>query len=544
MKTGVHFKSVDGCELSSTDAAKEVLAEAIGDHPNFLSAATAALKEKDWRHGYPKHFAIAMQEAAQSPQAAVEQAQRALDAFASKFEFRAENGQVTPLHEAVRAGVASGKSCFASVTIDGCEGAMPPKFCLPYNGKHLEGAAIVRQAQAWLSAGIIEASAARTLEMLATREEVFDQRGHNYCVLGAGSAMGPTLNLLAQGATVYAVDVPNPKIWSQLILAARKSPGKLVVPVAGGSEKVESLRDDKALALAAGCDILRQAPDVAAWCASCALGSPLTLGTYVYLDGALFARVAAACDAIAAAVGEARGGADQVDGVKFAHLLSPTEVHVVPKETTAAAQKRYSKITPHMLWEQPLRVLSREKVLKPNFSVLIPQSGPESPLHIMDCLVRMQGPNYALAKSLQKWRAVLARSQGHVCSANVGPATLTESITHNRLVAAGLIGSGYFGVEPFQVPTTKALMTALLLWDLQAAPGESAAHPETSLQNPLELFAENCCHGGLWRSPYTPDTCAEVSALVFVADKAKIGLLAGAGAFSVALALRAQRSKL
>merc|ERR1711920_512789 len=107
---------------------------------------------------------------------------------------------------------------------------------------------------------------------------------------------------------------------------------------------------------------------------------------------------------------------------------------------------------------------------------------------------------------------------------------------HNRLVAAGLVGSAHFGVEPFQVPTTKALMTALLLWDLNAAAGESAAHPDTRLKNPLELFSENCCHGGLWRCPYTPDTCAEVSALVFFAGKARTGILAGAGAASLAWA--------
>lgn len=38
-----------------------------------------------------------------------------------------------------------------------------------------------------------------------------------------------------------------------------------------------------------------------------------------------------------------------------------------------------------------------------------------------------------------------------VCSATVAPATLTASVMHNRLIAAGMRGCSQFGIEAFEV---------------------------------------------------------------------------------------------
>ena len=46
---------------------------------------------------------------------------------------------------------------------------------------------------------------------------------------------------------------------------------------------------------------------------------------------------------------------------------------------------------------------------------------------INDSLVAQQGPNYALAKRLQRWRASLARDGGATVSLNVAPPTRTKS---------------------------------------------------------------------------------------------------------------------
>lgn len=495
-----------------------------------------------------KYFVGMTERAACSHQCAVTQARAGLKAFADQFDFIDASGSRTPLHDAARAAVMGGSTTLGSITIQGQSSELPPSLSLPYDKKLLEGSAAIAQMETWVSKGVVEASAGEAIKQLCSNKaQSVDLRGMNFCLLGAGSAMGPAEALLRQGATVYAVDIPRrPKLWARLIAMARKSPGgSLVVPVMGEVSVEDALAGgDASIAAAAGCDLLTDAPNVAAWCASCAPGKKLTLGTYVYLDGALFARVAAASDAIVAAVTELRGGVHQAAGVSLAQLLSPTEVHVVPQVARDAAAERYGQWSLSSLWKDPVRIISKERFLKPNLAMPVPQGDEDkTPLYVQDGLVSMQGPNYALAKTLQKWRAIIARENGHLVSATVGPSTLTQSVTHNRLIAAGLLGSRYFGVEPFAVPTASALLAYILMWDLSSSPGEGFAHPETPLRNPLEMFAQNSCHGGLWRAPYTTNSSTEVSVVLH-----GLGLsskyLVGAGVVAAAALAQRPRSKL
>jgi hypothetical protein len=55
---------------------------------------------------------------------------------------------------------------------------------------------------------------------------------------------------------------------------------------------------------------------------------------------------------------------------------------------------------------------------------------------INDSLVPQQGPNYALAKRLHRWRAATARRAGTTVSMNVAPPTRTRSVVKNRALAA------------------------------------------------------------------------------------------------------------
>ena len=289
-----------------------------------------------------------------------------------------------------------------------------PALELPLGGRVLTGAALVRQVEAWVQQGTLEPSAGRALAALATdKAEWLDLRGRHFVLLGAGSAMGPAALLLRCGATVHAVDLPRPAVWRRLIAVARASPGRLVVPVRAahgrppppgpgpdaGPDTPEWLTEH------GGCDLLADAPAVAAWIATQAPSSPLVVGTYVYLDGALFARVAAASDAILAAVCAARGGARAAAGVTIAHLLSPTEAHVVPEEAAAAARARGQQLSLHSVWEQPIRVLSRERYLEPNRPTAVPQAdGSLPPLRVQDSFVwqqvRMKRAHHSLSLSL------------------------------------------------------------------------------------------------------------------------------------------------
>ena len=90
---------------------------------------------------------------------------------------------------------------------------------------------------------------------------------------------------------------------------------------------------------------------------------------------------------------------------------------------------------------------------------------------INDSLVPQQGPNYALAKRLQRWRATVARQQGTTVSMNVAPPTRTKSVVKNRALAAAYAGAHRFGVEVFEPSTSNVLMAALLVHDLNTDGG-------------------------------------------------------------------------
>lgn len=93
----------------------------------------------------------------------------------------------------------------------------------------------------------------------------------------------------------------------------------------------------------------------------------------------------------------------------------------------------------------------------------------------------VQGPNYALAKTLQHQRAIAARANGAVCSANMAPPARTQSMLGSAQVAAALDGWRFFApVSAFDAAAASALMAQLLVWDLRS-PG-SAAQPGTPVR--------------------------------------------------------------
>ena len=137
---------------------------------------------------------------------------------------------------------------------------------------------------------------------------------------------------------------------------------------------------------------------------------------------------------------------------------------------------------------------------------------------IADCLVVEQGPNYALAKRIQQWRATLARHQGQRVSINIAPSTTTYSVTKNPLLKAAFNGASLFDVEAFSPETTNAIMAALWIHDLKNP--DSVSNPETTMEHPLELMMEGANHGGLWRVAYLARTALPFAAIYgFATDK-------------------------
>lgn len=237
---------------------------------------------------------------------------------------------------------------------------------------------------------------------------------------------------------------------------------------------------------AAGADILTDLPAIRAWLDT--FDSALVLGNHLYADGASFVRVAGAADVLAA---------DLIEGDRLAahaYLATPTDVFAVPEDVVEAARGRRGGLGSRLT-----RMLSAGTLRVPNYESLVDGEGRR--WGIADGLVPVQGANYALAKAVQRWRAVATREEDKVVSsANVAPATKTASVVKNKMLAAAYRGAPRFGVEIFAPETSRFLMAALLVHDLRNP--QAAASPGSDLQHPFDLFAQGAAHGGLWRLPY------------------------------------------
>ena len=165
-----------------------------------------------------------------------------------------------------------------------------------------------------------------------------------------------------------------------------------------------------------------------------------------------------------------------------------------------SAQAYADRSTAAKLVGRPLRTLSAGRLLRRAY---VPGAAPG----ISDSLVAQQGPNYALAKRLQRWRATVARDAGTTVSMNVAPPTRTRSVVKNRALAAAYAGAHRFGVQVFEPATSNVLMAALLVHDLHTGGGPAHEHPWQD-----EAFA--AVHGGLWRTPYAPRSALGLAALL------------------------------
>jgi hypothetical protein len=323
---------------------------------------------------------------------------------------------------------------------------------------------------------VLEPSAAEAVHTVLANPEWLRLPDRTVVVLGAGAEMGPLPSLLRWGARVAAVDLPRPPLWQRVLETARRNAGTLLVP---GDP--------------AGADLATELPAVADW----VLGMPGTpvLGNYVYADGAANVRVSMAVDALTVRLQQAR------PETELAFLATPTDVFAVPGAAVAHSAAAYAgRSTRAKLIARPLRTLSAGRLLRRAY---VPGADPG----IADVLVAQQGPNYVLAKRLQRWRATTARAGGTTVSMNVAPPTRTRSVVKNRALAAAYAGAHRFGVEVFEPATSNVLMAALLVHDLHTGGGPAHEHP-------WQDEAHAAVHGGLWRMPYAARSALGLAALL------------------------------
>ncbi len=477
---GVAFPvSADG-RRSTSALGRAVVADAL--RRVDPAGALEADREANWRTGYLAHFRRLIEAGLPSRQAAVSVARDGLASLHQRMRVTGRDGPEAGLDTLVS---AMARHALTAVEVAG-DGMAERALSVPYRGDRLSGDALLRRLDAWVAAGVIEPSCADALRAVAARPEWLALPGRTVVVLGAGAEVGPLPVLLGWGARVIGVDLPRPGIWERVLEVARRSAGTLLVPVA----------DDKPsqdLARHAGLDLTADVPAAADWLA--AMDGPLVLGNYVYADGADNVRVSSAVDALTV-----RLLAERRD-VVLGFLATPTDVFAVPADAVAQSARAYASPSPAArLGRWSLHTVSAGRLLRPGYP-------PGTDPGICDALVRQQGPNYALAKRLQRWRATVARDGGATVSMNVAPPTRTRSVTKNRVLAAAYAGAHRFGLEVFEPATTKTLMAALLVHDLHAGGSPASAHP-------WQDEARAAAHGGMWRVPYAPRSALGLAALL------------------------------
>lgn len=475
--TGVVIPTVDGAPSTSA-LGRGVVADALRSvRPEW---ARDAQTTTDWRGGYLRHFHRLVEAGLPSRDAALTVAADGLTGLRSRMRYRHRPGDAEqPLEAAFDAPAGAP---LRTVTVTG-SGEVRRDLVVPYRGDRLQGASLDRQLDRWVDGGVIERSCAEAVRTVAANPDWLALPGRPVVVLGAGAEMGPLTALLRWGADVVAVDLPRPAIWQRLLETAHRSGGRLHVPVAAG--------DDADLAQRAGADLLHDLRRVTDWLGDVD-GAPV-LGNYVYADGPLNVRVATAVDALTVRLRATR------PDVALAFLATPTDVFAVPDDAVDEAARRYATATGLGRLRRPLRALSGGRLLAPNYP-----AGRYPGIN--DSLVPQQGPNYALAKRLQRWRAAHERAAGATVSLTVAPATRTRSVLKNRLLAAAYAGAHRFGIEIFEPATSNTLMAALLVHDLHV-PRPAGTHPWQE-----EAYA--AAHGGLWRQAYTPRSALGIAVLL------------------------------
>lgn len=477
--TGVVFPLIDG-RRSTVATGRSIVADALRTVDPIGAAATE--RERNWRADYLGPFRRLVEAGLPSADAALTIARDGLASMHSRMQWGDPDLADVPLDDAF------GQQP-ARVVTEEIEGGGEPEreLSVPYKGQRLRGDDLRRQVDAWISAGVAEPSLAAAIDDVITHPEWLSLPDTTAVVLGAAAEMGPLRTLLRWGATVAAVNLPRPVVWQSVIGAATGSAGRLLIPAAPGEKPLEQR---------AGGELIHDLPTVASWVSS--LDGRLVLGNYVYADGALNVRVSCAVDALTEQVRRTKAPGD----VAISVLATPTDIFVVPGDAVAASVDAYANRKVSKVLRGPLRTVSGGRLLRRNY---VPGEDPG----INDSIVPQQGPNYLLAKRIQRWRAAVARADGATVSFHIAPPTRTRSVVKNRALAAAYAGAHRFGLEVFEPGTANTLMAALMVRDVMTGPRPTLGHPWLD-------EAEGAVHGGLWRAAYDPRSALGLAALLGV----------------------------
>lgn len=474
---GVSFPEVDG-KRSTISTGRAILVDALREVDPV--GADAAAAETAWRQGYVPHFKRLSQAGSRSPEAAQTLAANGLDSVASRMTVRTQFDEKPLTHAATTA------SSFDTATIRGA-GKPEIELSVPYRGERLTGDQLRRQVDDWVARGIAEPQLVDVIDQVMANPEWLSLPGMRPVILGAAAEMGPLRSLLRWGADVAAVDLPRPQLWDSLRQDTHRLAGSMSIPCRHGVPGENATL---------GADLLTEWNAVAGWAE--AFDQPLAVGNYVYADGGMNVRLSAAVDALTVKLCQSR------PDTALSFLATPTDVFTVPSEAVTASVAAYEAQKKQRFIRIPLRTLSGGRLLRRNYVPgLVPGTS--------DNVIVQQGPNYLLAKRIQRWRATTAAAAGTKVSFAVAPPTKTKSVLKNRALAAAYTGAHRFGIEVFEPATANTLMAAVLVQQLMT---DKPKH-----QTPWQAEAHTAVHGGLWRCAYDPRSALGLAALLGFASQ-------------------------
>jgi hypothetical protein len=465
----VRFPEVDG-RRSTTATCRRIVADAARTTDPELAERIESCER--WRSEYAT-FIRELTTLAADPRRAVAIADAGLDSMRRRLVVEGDGGSET-LSGALDGAPASPTRGTGEIR---GSGTSPERLEVPYLGRMLHGAPLHEQLDRWMRAGTVEPSFAQAIRVVAEHPEWLSLPGRTVALVGAGSEIGPLEPLCAWGADVLAIDVHDGDLWARIGEIARRGSGTVRLPISSDGSP--------------GLDVIAELAETCAWLEANLAGSVPVLGMYAYADGGAHVLLSGAFDALACEL------TSRLGTVALAYLATPTDAYLVPDAAVERAQAAYHARRARRLLQAPLKLLSRGRLYRPAYARGVP---------VADALVEQQGPNYAVAKRLQRWRGLLAAAAGEQVSFNVAPATWTRSVTRNRVLAAAYAGAGRFGIEVFEPATTRVLMAAMLVHDL---------HREPPTGPPGELmFSDGAAHGGLWTAAYEPRSVLGIAALV------------------------------
>ncbi len=149
----------------------------------------------------------------------------------------------------------------------------------------MRGQEIVDLCNKWAAKGVLEPDAAQSIIGVVQNKSWSDFSNKVFVMLGAGAAMGPFLTLMAMGANVVAIDIDIPQVWERLLTVAQNSAGTFTFPL---KKPQKDCATHKELAANAGANLIASAPEIANWIISLYPKKQLVLGSYVYLDSAMY----------------------------------------------------------------------------------------------------------------------------------------------------------------------------------------------------------------------------------------------------------------